>query len=236
MIADDEFEMTNCPHPQAGPGSPAASSRRSQIRSRHRGAARCGKIARLPAAIRDELNQRLLDGQPARRILPWLNSLPETQTVLQWHFGGHPITEQNLSAWRHGGFVEAQRRMERLDSVKQNAEWAAKYLAAAGQNFTQGVLALAIARVMEFLTQGDKLTAKDLELITRCLAKLSMADAAQQRVDCARLQVEISRNSLELKRHRPGQKALDREDLKEWATRGETPDPAPMQPAQTQRS
>lgn len=39
--------------------------------------ARTGKIARLPVAIREEVNRRLLDGEPASKILPWLNGLPD---------------------------------------------------------------------------------------------------------------------------------------------------------------
>ncbi len=32
-----------------------------------------GKIARLPRAIRDELNRRMGDGQTGQELLPWLN-------------------------------------------------------------------------------------------------------------------------------------------------------------------
>ena len=41
-----------------------------------------GKIARLPQEIRDELNRRLRDGERGRRLVDWLNSLPETQRML----------------------------------------------------------------------------------------------------------------------------------------------------------
>jgi hypothetical protein len=62
-----------------------------------------GKIGRLPHAVRQALNERLRDSQPSDEILPWLNSLPEARQVLARHFGNSPITEQNLSQWRHGG-------------------------------------------------------------------------------------------------------------------------------------
>jgi hypothetical protein len=39
-----------------------------------------GKIARLPHQIRHPLNERLLDGQKAKTILPWLNSLSEVRS------------------------------------------------------------------------------------------------------------------------------------------------------------
>ena len=41
-----------------------------------------GKISRLPQIIRDELNQRLRDGELGNTLLLWLNSLPETQALL----------------------------------------------------------------------------------------------------------------------------------------------------------
>ncbi len=64
-----------------------------------------GKIARLPETIRHQLNRRLADGQPAQAILPWLNGLAPVQAVLKQHFQSRPITPQNLSEWRRGGFA-----------------------------------------------------------------------------------------------------------------------------------
>jgi len=64
---------------------------------------RHGKIARLPRAIREQVNQRLDDGEPGAPILAWLNSLPEVQAVLTAEFNGQPIGKQNLSHWRKYG-------------------------------------------------------------------------------------------------------------------------------------
>jgi len=36
-----------------------------------------GKIFHLPQSIREQLNGRLDNHEPHRRILPWLNALPE---------------------------------------------------------------------------------------------------------------------------------------------------------------
>src|SRR5215468_8488195 len=65
---------------------------------------RIGKIARLSHQLREQLNLRLHDHQPHKTILPWLNSLPEVKAVLAAHFDNHPITKQNLSEWKQGGF------------------------------------------------------------------------------------------------------------------------------------
>jgi hypothetical protein len=67
---------------------------------------RNGKIAHLPRSIRDLLNDRLDRSQPASQILPWLNALEEVQETIKDDFDGAPISEQNLSQWRQGGFQE----------------------------------------------------------------------------------------------------------------------------------
>jgi hypothetical protein len=65
---------------------------------------RTGKIARLPRHVRNELNQRLLDGESGTGLIQWLNELPEAKAALQRDFGGRPINDQNLSDWKQGGF------------------------------------------------------------------------------------------------------------------------------------
>src|SRR3954454_18054787 len=67
---------------------------------------RRGKIGRLPWALRREVNQRLVQEQPAKVILSWLNSLPEVRATLLPYFGKPEVTVQNLSEWRGGGFRE----------------------------------------------------------------------------------------------------------------------------------
>jgi hypothetical protein len=76
--------------------------------------ARRGKIACLPRAIRDQLNRRIDDGEQAKSILPWLNALPEVQSVLEAQFESRPISEQILSEWRQGGFHDWLDRLDLL--------------------------------------------------------------------------------------------------------------------------
>ena|SRR5437899_1555817 len=75
---------------------------------------RTGKIARLPLGIRQELNRRLQDGKVGKKLVVWLNSLPQARAVLNKEFGGRPINKENLSAWKLGGYVD----WERLEMVK----------------------------------------------------------------------------------------------------------------------
>jgi hypothetical protein len=79
---------------------------------------RTGKIARLPQPHRDQLNRRLADGQPANEILPWLNNLPDVRQILAQQFAGRPISPQNLSEWRAGGYQEWRAQQEIFEQLK----------------------------------------------------------------------------------------------------------------------
>jgi len=83
---------------------------------------RTGKIARLPKSLRAQLNRRLEDGEPAQPLLAWLNGLPKVQSLLAAEFGGKPITEQNLSEWRTGGYRDWLMQQEALEVAQRLAE------------------------------------------------------------------------------------------------------------------
>src|SRR3954468_15754798 len=73
---------------------------------------RIGKIARLPHALREQLNHRLADGELGPGLLRWLNGLDEVQECMTEHFDGRPVSGQNLTEWRQGGYREWQVREE----------------------------------------------------------------------------------------------------------------------------
>src|SRR5262245_11881124 len=81
-----------------------------------------GKITRLPISLQEELNRRLERGVSGRLLVEWLNDQPAVQAVLAEHFKGAPVNEQNLSAWRRGGFAEWQARRAFFDEVRDVAE------------------------------------------------------------------------------------------------------------------
>jgi hypothetical protein len=80
---------------------------------------RTGKIARLPRIIRDQLNQRLDDGEQGAPLVAWLNSLPEVQAVLTRDFEGKAIRQQNLSEWRKGGYRDWQAKSDLLEMAQR---------------------------------------------------------------------------------------------------------------------
>jgi hypothetical protein len=83
-----------------------------------------GKIGRLPTTLRNQLGHRLEDGLAGTEILAWLNQLPEVQQILDDHFDGRPITEQNLSDWRQAGHLEWVQREEARQAIVGLAEQA----------------------------------------------------------------------------------------------------------------
>src|SRR5689334_18390557 len=80
---------------------------------------RKGKIARLPRAVRDELNRRLQDGEPGTQLVAWLNELPQVKQVLEVQFDGRPITESNLSDHKAGGHQDWLTQQEEMELARE---------------------------------------------------------------------------------------------------------------------
>jgi len=113
--------------------------------------ARKGKIARMPVAIRNEVNRRLMDGQTGPEIIAWLHQQEVVLQVLDKHFSEEPISPQNLSEWRQGGYQDWLERQEKIDRTKDLAEFALKLGQAAGGSIVDGSAAIAGGRIMEML-------------------------------------------------------------------------------------
>jgi hypothetical protein len=85
---------------------------------------RNGKIARLPLAIRDELNRRLQEGEQGKQLVAWLNGLPKVQAVMKADFEGRPISEHNLSEWKNGSYQNWEADQQALEAVTSLMEGA----------------------------------------------------------------------------------------------------------------
>ena len=150
---------------------------------------RTGKIARLPSATREELNGRIEDGEAARPLLAWLNSRPEVEEVLGEHFAGRPITEQNLSEWRQGGFLAWQRRLEGRELARDVIHEAEELEDEVGETpltdrLTE-MMALSLARLLrEAMGDGEKSPRRLATVlgIAREFNQLRRGDHAMQRL------------------------------------------------------
>jgi len=144
-------------------------------------AQRVGKIARLPVKIREELNQRLLDGQTAAKILPWLNALPEVKRALGEDFEGLAVNDENLSAWRSGGYADWLKQRESIARTRELARYAAEQSRAGGASIAEGAAAIASGRLLEVLeavddASGKKLPSEELIAIAGALTNLRSAE------------------------------------------------------------
>jgi hypothetical protein len=110
--------------------------------------ARKGKIGRMPHAIRAEVCERLHNGETAGKILRWLNALPEVLRVLDEHFHEEPVTPQNVSEWRKGGYQDWLRKRDEIDRVKELATFSLKLGEAAGGSISDGSAAILGGRIM----------------------------------------------------------------------------------------
>lgn len=165
--------------------------------------ARQGKFARLPHALREQVNLRLHDGKSSGEILAWLNQHPEAIRVWDAHFEGAPATPQNLSEWRLGGYKEWEGRRQETENLKTLSQFASE-LACAGGSLADGAAAIASGQILVALenagnimiTGGSDDAEKDpLE----GLAKIAGAVASLQKATTARGKLDLDRKRVDQK-------------------------------------
>ena len=164
---------------------------------------RKGKIARLPHAIRNDLNRRIRDNQTAAVILLWLNALPEVKNILAASFSGEPISDQNLSNWRAGGYQDWLKNEDRMEQIRALSELSADMAAASGTTTADTACEIAGGRILEVL---ESLPQDDLAKILPALTALRNAQTGKILAEAARQRAGVSAEALEL-------------DRKKWAWR-----------------
>lgn len=150
---------------------------------------RKGKIGRLPVAIRNEVNRRLFENESGAKIITWLNAQPDVLRVLDEYFGEEPITPQNLSEWRKGGYQDWLRRREEVERIKDLAEFSLKLGEAAGGSVSDGSAAILGGRIMAEIEAAAGYTPEQIEAV-----------AMLRKGDHDRVKLQQSAQSIELKR------------------------------------
>jgi hypothetical protein len=141
----------------AAPTSVAPAAFHEPVRSgRSRRACR-SKIARLPHSLREALNERLRDGFPATEILPWLNALPEVRETVESHFGGSPITEDNLSHWRRGGYAGWLENQQTREAIATMSAACRNIAQAKREDLTSQIALVVTARMVVELQKFDEM-------------------------------------------------------------------------------
>jgi hypothetical protein len=155
-----------------------------------------GKIANLPAHIRDELNYRLDDGEQGAELVEWLNAKPEVVKVLAERFDGRPISEQNLSQWRTHGYRQWHAYHVILDELDTTSEHSEE-IAATGIDCEKLLLSLtaAYAEMIQrwIITPCDEMTYK-----LAVFKNITHAALALRRAEIQKARLELDARRLEL--------------------------------------
>jgi hypothetical protein len=159
-----------------------------------------GKIANLPAEIREELNYRINDGEQGSDLVEWLNSLPEVVEILKDRFDGVPISEQNLSEHRKRGYRQwlvIGATLDEASALSGNAE----RLAETGINCEK--LLLTLTGIYASMIQCWNITPMDeLNYKMGVFRGLTNAVLTLRRAEILKARLEIERERLEILRER----------------------------------
>jgi hypothetical protein len=177
--------------------------------------ARQGKIARLPATLKGEVNRRLFDGQGAPQILPWLNAQPDAIRIWEAYFEGVPASPQNLSEWRLGGHKEWIAQRERVENLKEISAYSLDLVKASGGNISDGAAQIAAGQLMEAIENIGNLVVtggsddaeadpfKGLASVTQAIAVLRKGDREKEASNRKQETLDLNR-----KRHALAEKQL----------------------------
>ena len=164
---------------------------------------RNGKIARLPRPIREQINLRLENGEEAKHISAWLNTLPEVTSLMAAEFDSQPVSEANLSKWKLGGYRDWEEQKAALQAALLFHREAAQLSQAGGPQFADQLALCLTARVATALrhTSADAddpaRALEELHRLRRDLVALRRGDHNQQRVKIQREQLELDTKKFE---------------------------------------
>lgn len=168
---------------------------------------RHGKIARLPKALREELNRRLENGEPGKRLVAWLNTRPEVQALVATEFGGKPVREQNLSEWKTGGYRDWLVQQEALELATRLAEDAGELQVAGRPPLTD---TLALWLTARYAVATRQVNAADGVAGWRQLRELCADVVELRRGDHSAERLRLEREALEQQRQHSEEKMKER--------------------------
>lgn len=147
--------------------------------------ARTGKVARLPAELRQKINEKLYEGSSGPQIIAWLDK------------AGQSITEQNLSEWRHGGYQDWMQSEEQMDTIRERAELALRMAQAAGGSLGSSIITRLASKIDENLSA---ISSENYEEIKPLLDSILMAEKLQlerRKADQKDSEIDITRQKFQ---------------------------------------
>src|SRR5581483_9230191 len=167
-------------------------------------------------------------GQPAKSLLRPLNADPDVRRCMKEFFDGRPINEQNLSAWKQGGFLDYQRHQrsravarDLLDEASELEEEVRTGEEADPRLLLDRVtdrMALALLQIFREVQDEERTPQgiRTLLAITRELTRLRWGDHERQRTDIDR---QRWRHEQEVIREKAREKEQQKQKHDEWVVR-----------------
>jgi len=177
-------------------------------------AKRKGKIAHLPRPFREKTNQLLYGGQTAVQIAKWLNEIPEIKAILANHFGGRPISPQNLSEWKQGGYREWLRHQQLLQQTGELAANAGD-LARAADGLADSLFGLLTLDYTQTLMNREAQTPAEFEKRRKALSLLTQDIVRLRRCDLNARRVEIQEERFDQTREKTSEQLFQK--FVQWA-------------------
>jgi hypothetical protein len=170
---------------------------------------RNGKIARLPLAVRQELNRRLGEGEQGKKLVAWLNGLPAVQAITAAEFGGKAIREQNLSEWKQGGYRDWLAKQEALEIAQRlgedATEWSAEGRSPLAETLAFWVAARYAVATRRVAETGGREGWRLLREMCGDIVELRKGDhsAERLRIDRERLELEKAKSEEHIRQKLP---------------------------------
>jgi hypothetical protein len=157
---------------------------------------RNGKIARLPRALRDRINQALYDRCPAKRLVQALNPMPEVKAVLAQYFNGRPLRPQNISEWKQGGYRDWLRHRQLLEQ-KRELTADAKDLSDTANGMADSLFGMLTLDYADLMMNGGSQTPEEFEKRRKKLSLVSQDISRMHRCHINTRRVEVQEGRLE---------------------------------------
>ena len=149
-----------------------------------------GKVSALPGDIREEICQRMYDGQLAPAIVKWLKTLK---------CKGDPdkITPPNVTEWKKRHYDSWLKSQKKMDEIKARAELALRMAKAAGGSLPQSLVTRLAGQIDE---QMDGLADDDIKRVTPLLNVIMTGESLRLeaiKVDQKGQQIAITREKFQ---------------------------------------
>src|SRR5882724_12335456 len=113
---------------------------------------RTGFFARLPAALRQQINLKLRDNVPAAKIAEWLEA-EHSPALKEVGFGDNIV--RNLGNWRQGGYEDWEKQQQRLEEMRFQQEFALELAHENDNSVQQGTLIMVASQIYETIQDFD---------------------------------------------------------------------------------